>query len=82
MLLVFCPLPCLSHSLCCDSSFIPMRFLHSFQDSSQRNGVWGEDTELASKHDAACSGFVNLDNLPPLVGEASKPWAQALFLYL
>lgn len=32
--------------------------------------------------DETFSGFVNLDKLPPLVGEASQLWAQALFLYL
>lgn len=32
--------------------------------------------------DVAFSGFVNLDKLPPLVGETSQLWAQALFLYL
>jgi hypothetical protein len=32
--------------------------------------------------DVAFSGFVNLDKLPPLMGEASQLWAQALFLYL
>lgn len=42
----------------------------------------GDNTELTSKHDAAIFGFVSLFKLPPLVGEASKPWAQALFLYL
>lgn len=32
--------------------------------------------------DIAFPGFVNLDRLPPLVGDASQLWAQVLFLYL
>ena len=42
----------------------------------------GDDIELTSKHDAARFGLMSLEKLPPLVGEASKPWVQALFLYL